>query len=224
LGPFGRQNWLMDPPVEQSWRQISTWLMRHAPQTAAQVRPPASAEAIELVQRHIPVALPADVRAWWAACDGFTSGMTLELIPRIHVPLPTSDVLDERRDTLALWTDDGGGNEADGRAGAFSHTYQDVFVPVAVDHCGQHLFVDLRDGPLHGCINEWDHEQGFLNLPIWFSVAGMLADVASSLHSGAPARLDYARRLAAARHFSAVSCVPSVTPEGALEWLDPAAP
>jgi hypothetical protein len=39
LGPFGRQNWLMDPPVEQSWRQISTWLMRHAPQTAAQVRP-----------------------------------------------------------------------------------------------------------------------------------------------------------------------------------------
>jgi cell wall assembly regulator SMI1 len=202
------------------------------------MRPPASDEAIKAVQQHIPVALPTDLCTWWSICDGFTSGTLVALMPYIHTPVPTYKAVELRRECLEIWTvagepdededdhedqDDHEDEQSDEewQAGAFSFTYREVFVPIAEDHCGDHLFVDLRPGPMHGCVSHWNHDQAFLDQPMWHSVAGMLADVASSMLTGTPVLLDHAQRWAAAGHLMAVTRMPSVNPNGELVWLEP---
>ncbi|MGS2618981.1 SMI1/KNR4 family protein [Micromonospora sp. LZ34] len=174
----------MTSQVSRSWHLIATWLAEHAPLTASEIRPPASPAAIEAVQRQLPVRLPADLVAWWEACDGFTDGTCCVLLPEIHVPLGTARVIEARQSQLDLMAKFGSPTLMTGQAGEFSSAFQDAFVPIAEDGCGQLLFVDLRPGPLHGCVSEWDHEQDFLDLPIWESVAAMLTDVAGALQSG----------------------------------------
>ncbi|MBQ0895466.1 SMI1/KNR4 family protein [Micromonospora sp. U56] len=208
----------MTSQVPQSWQLIATWLAEHAPLTASEMRPPASPAAIEAVQRQLPVRLPADLVAWWESCDGFTDGAVYALLPEIHVPLCTARVIEARQSQLDLEAKFGSPTAMTGQAGEFSRAFQDAFVPIAEDHCGQLLFVDLRPGPLHGCVSEWDHEQAFLALPIWDSVAAMLTDVAVALQSGTPACLDFARRQRAAGSTADPSAVPIVTPDGELEW------
>jgi hypothetical protein len=54
------------------------------------------------------------------------------------------------------------------------------FLPMATDCGGADLFGDLRSGPEHGCVREFDkvHTDGN---PRWANVTAMLADIADAL-------------------------------------------
>ncbi|GIJ45326.1 hypothetical protein Val02_22120 [Virgisporangium aliadipatigenens] len=211
----------MTDAVSNAWRRIAGWLTVHAPGTAAQVRGPADPEEIDALERDVGVPLPAELRAWWLLTDGFAPGVLHALIPWIHVPLPVTKARAERRWLVRLSAGTPRYADVDdSAAGTFSQRYQHTFVPISTDNCGQVNFVDLRVGPAHGCVSEWDHEEGFLQPPTWTGVTDMLTDIADALEFGRPAMVEFAERLRAAGSASDPRAWAGVLPDGELEWND----
>jgi cell wall assembly regulator SMI1 len=211
----------MSGVVDDVWHHIVGWLTAYAPGTAAQVRGPAAPEAIDAVEQDVGVTLPADLRAWWQLTDGFPPGVLDPLIPWIHVPLSVENAREQRRRLADPWAHmEPDSDVHDLEAGTFTGRFQLTLVPISEDHCGQVNFVDLRAGRLHGCIGEWDHEEGFLRPPTWMSVTDMLTDVANALDSGGPAMVEFAERLWPAGSASDPRAWAHVDGNGELEWND----
>lgn len=193
-------------PVEESWkRTVASLPVPPAP------FPPTDLDAVERV---LDRPLPADLAEWWRV-----GGRVEHLIPPEHTPLSAAAALEIRRDRLDEHLRRGE-SIVDGEAGDPSRGFQSAFVPIAGDSAGRLLFVDLRGGPLHGCVGEWD--DGFVDVVHWPSVAEMLGDVADALVHGVPAMTFHAAgRL---RHFAGHPEVPvltyraTMTPAGRLAW------
>ena len=62
-----------------------------------------------------------------------------------------------------------------------------LFVPIAVTASGSHLFVDLREGPLRGCVMPFDNVEGADEEPLWENVAAMLDATVEWLEGDFPA-------------------------------------
>jgi cell wall assembly regulator SMI1 len=62
--------------------------------------------------------------------------------------------------------------------------YLPIWLPVAGSGMGLDLFVDLRRGPLRGCVMRFDRVGTAQLEPDWPSVAAMLADVAGAFEHG----------------------------------------
>jgi cell wall assembly regulator SMI1 len=203
--------------VEESWTRIVTWLGESAPATAAGLR--SAAPDLAEVERALDRPLPSDLAEWWRLA-GDASGAE-RLIPIEHTPLCVPDALYVRRERLDRHLRRGE-SIVDGEAGEPSRGFQSAFVPIAGDGHGRYLFVDLRGGPLHGCVGEWDDRGSFADVISWPSVAEMLGDVADALVHGVPALTFHAAgRL---RHFAGhpevpvLTCRATVTPNGHLTW------
>ena len=207
-------------PVEDSWTRIVDWLTRSAPASAAQFVAPPTADEVGQAAKIIGRELPDDLVRWWLVA-GFSPDSADPLLPWLHVPLTIPDALEARRFWLDLHVRMGEAIVA-GEAGEPSHAFQSAFMPIAADRSGQYLFVDLRDGPLRGCVAQWDHERSFNDAIRWPSVTDMLSDIADALAHGVPAMTFHAAgRL---RHFAGYPEVPvdtyraRVTESGHLAW------
>jgi cell wall assembly regulator SMI1 len=205
-------------PVAVSWKRIVDWLGGSAPATAAGLSASSSFDLDE-VERAIGRPLPPDLAEWWRIA-GDASGAE-RLIPMEHTPLSVADALEARRYRLDLHLRRGE-SIVDGEGGDPSRGFQSAFLPIAADGHGRFLFVDLRGGPLHGCVGEWDDAGSFVDVVSWPSVAEMLSDVADALVYGVPALTFHAAgRL---RHFAGhpevpvFTCRATVTPAGQLTW------
>jgi cell wall assembly regulator SMI1 len=206
-------------PVEESWTRIVDWLNGSARATAAALPPATTPLDLAEVERVLDRPLPADLAEWWRLA-GDASGAE-GLIPVEHTPLSVSAALAARREHLdhALRH---GEYTVDGEAGDPSRGFQSAFLPIAGNGHGRYLFVDLRGGPLYGCVGEWDDIDGFVDVVYWPSVAEMLSDIADALVHGVPALTFHAAgRL---RHFAGhpevpvFTCRAAVTPAGQLTW------
>ena len=171
------------------------------------------------VERELDRPLPPDLAEWWTLA-GDASGAE-RLIPLEHTPLSVPEALAVRRERLDRHLRRGE-SIVDGEAGEPSRGFQSAFVPIAGNGHGRYLFVDLRGGPLHGCVAEWDDVDSFVDVVSWPSVAEMLGDVADALVHGVPALTFHAaRRL---RHFAGqpeipvLTCRATVSPSGHLIW------
>jgi cell wall assembly regulator SMI1 len=209
-------------PVEESWTRIVDWLTRLAPATMRQLTAaPPTADEIAHAAKTIGREFPEDLVRWWLVA-GFSPESVHPVLPWLHVPLTISDALEARRFWLDLHVRMGEAIVA-GEAGEPSHAFQSAFVPIAADRSGQYLFVDLRDGPLRGCVAQWDHERSFDDAIRWASVADMLSDVADALCLGVPAMTFHAA--ARLRHFAGHPEVPvdtyrvRITETGHLAWV-----
>ena len=193
-------------PVEESWTRITNLLNVTAFEPSL----------VPLVSEALDRPLPPDLAEWWRV-----GGCAERLIPLEHTPLPIPAALEARRDRLdqALRHGD---SIVDGEAGDPSHGFHSAFIPIAHDPHGRHLFVDLRGGPLHGCVGEWDDIGGFVDVISWPSVAEMLGDIADALVYGVPAMTFHAagrlRHFAGHREVPVVTCRATVTPSGELTW------
>ncbi|MEU6203216.1 hypothetical protein ABZ814_06470 [Micromonospora musae] len=67
-------------------------------------------------------------------------------------------------------------------------------MPVATNHGGGNLLVDLRGGPRNGCVMEFYRDTGALAQPPWADVADMLDDIAERLEED-EAELDDSGRI-----------------------------
>ncbi|XVU28334.1 SMI1/KNR4 family protein [Actinoplanes sp. CA-054009] len=216
--------------VEGSWHTIVGWLHAHAPTTAARIRPPAGDASLASLAAALGRPLPADLRRWWQLADGMTTGVLDPLIPPLYTPISVAEAIEHRQFALSLneeladadEDDDDDIDESADIAGASRYEFHPLFVPIAEDHCGQTMFVDLREGSQHGCIGVWDHESAWDDGVYWESLSDMLTDVRDALVHGRPALVAYAERRQ--QHFAghavtAEICQAAVDASGSLEWI-----
>lgn len=194
----------MTNPVEDAWDRIVPWLHHYAPVSAAHLGPPATEDDIAFVEALLNRRLPPDLLAWWLRSCG-TTGFRVLLIPA-YVPYTIDEAVDCREIMLdvASCDDDAETAElANQPAGSPCTYWLPAWLPIAQDGMGSYLFTDLRTGPRHGCIMNWDKYGAAGNEPRWPSVAAMLAEIAHALENGT----DIEGRQ------------PEVREDGTLDWI-----
>ncbi|WP_433272670.1 SMI1/KNR4 family protein [Actinosynnema sp. CS-041913] len=182
----------VDASVVDSWRGITSWLEIHAPVTFAALAPPASDEDLRAMRDDVGKNLPDDLITWWRLCNGtgLADGNGM-LLPPFFEPCSLHDVLAKRSIRVGSGAPTAIHNATAATAGSPAGAFLASFVPIAADGGGDLLFVDLRPGPRHGCVQHWSGEDGTDGGPWWTGVADMLADVAGALHTGSEARRRY---------------------------------
>jgi cell wall assembly regulator SMI1 len=198
-----------DTAVERAWHRIEDWLSRFAPRFRAELNPPASAAEVDAVAAALEVALPVDLRIWWGLCNGVRHGIgrpSGHLIPDFSCPYPASMALGRWRMHLEVQQEfypPAMGEEMERflaaqnsqPAGTLLNQWYWLprWLPVAGDGMGGGLFVDLREGPLHGCLVEFSRED-HASAPRWRSVTQLWVDVAD-LMDAAATDLDRSNRM-----------------------------
>lgn len=179
-----------------SWPRADAWLRSHAPQLHAEFLPPATAADLTAAEGTIGAPLPADLAEWWTACGGLELVNYAPLIPEVHSPLGVGRALEvremmveiRREVAVDLGIADVDGHEArklaEPAGSRIGDLWLPLFVPVAVSASGSYLFVDLREGPLHGCVTAFDNVEGADEEPRWANVAAMLGAVVEWLEGG----------------------------------------
>lgn len=203
------------------WAEITDWLQRNAPVDAARIRPPASATLINEVQVAVGSTLPDDLRQWWHQADGVIHAAGAYLIPGSYAPMSCRDALDYRALQVQLEAESPIDDEALSNEECDDDEYwgfHPLYLPIGDDHCGNCLYVDLRDGPERGFVKHFDHEGGDPSGFCWRSVTEMLAELRDALIENKPGLLGKAlRTLTGPEAFQA--CRATVTPEAELEWV-----
>ncbi|WP_215547171.1 SMI1/KNR4 family protein [Amycolatopsis sp. CA-230715] len=204
---------LSGPDVAGSWDRIRRWLATGAPGVLARIRPPAEEADLDRVAEALGVPLPEDLLAWWRLADGVADAYPHpgHLLPPWFDPYPVSRALDSRSSWIRVWHKPAPEHDharMTRELGAWLGTpeptveervaefmaqpagtpcdamYLPVWLPIAGDNGGADLFVDLREGPLRGCVMRFDKVGTAVLEPDWPSLAAMLADVADGLERG----------------------------------------
>jgi cell wall assembly regulator SMI1 len=206
----------MDRSVAESWASIVGWLERNLPAALEVLQPPAPWSAVSAVREGMGRRLPSDLLAWLNINNGIKRrGDFGNILPILHTPLPCEEMLPRREMLRGIYADVPRPGELE-LAGTKSVEWLDSFLPISDAGTDVELFVDLRDGDLHGCVGQFDAPAGGFWAPYWTSTADMLADVADALTLGRPALHAYADRTS-----TPWSRVPAWVPyldEGRLRW------
>ena len=199
--------------VDQSWAVITAWLGEHCPQSLSSFQGPATEEEIRAVEATVGRPIPADQRAWWRLSNGTgrMSNHLVSVIPLVYSPASTGFVLARHEGLVGLnrhnpdaapvpqWNAEPAGSPFVGIG-----VWLPPWVPIAHSGGGDYLFVDLRPGPLYGCVGERHKVQDGFDGPIWPSVTAMLSDVAHGM-----------------AHGSEVCGQQATADDGYLHWVDP---
>ncbi|GHH49624.1 SMI1/KNR4 family protein [Lentzea cavernae] len=172
-----------------SWSRADTWLRSHTPELHAKFLPPATPADLAAAEEVVGAPLPAGLTAWWAECGGLANVNYTPIIPEFYSPLGVGQALEVRKMMMEIRRDvavapeiaDVDAHEASKLAEPAGSPIGDLwlplFVPVAVDASGTYLFADLREGPLRGCVTQFDEVEGADEEPLWESVDAMLQAV-----------------------------------------------
>jgi cell wall assembly regulator SMI1 len=87
-------------------------------------------------------------------------------------------------DQLAWWRLSDGTEEDGPLPSLIPVVWAPASVAYALHRHRSHLFLDLREGPQHGCVGRMDREDISFGEPVWLSVTDMLAEVAAALVNG----------------------------------------
>ncbi|MFD1371060.1 SMI1/KNR4 family protein [Actinoplanes sichuanensis] len=169
--------------VGASWAMILAWFTQHAPNELTGFRSPSAQQDLRAVEETMGMPLPADQVEWWQLTDGTDEARFVRLIPLAYRPLSARDAVLFHRSMVSFAPEEPESSlHAAAPAGSPSEgVWLPQWLPIARDIGGGFLFLDLRRGPLFGCVgrhrkDEWRYEE-----PVWSSVAEMLADVADAL-------------------------------------------
>ncbi|RKT85322.1 Cell wall assembly regulator SMI1 [Saccharopolyspora antimicrobica] len=188
--------------VAELWSEIVRWLSEHAPVTAAALLTPVPPPDLAELEAEFAVELPAELRELWLCCGGTGVDVLADVLPPFYTPYSALEARQAWRDHRKHWAAQWERPACDYYAGSPGSSFHPAWIPIAGDGFADELVVDLRPGPLHGCVLEWEQETGQVLRPEWKSVAAMLFDVRRSLLEGAPAGHSY----------------PTVTEDGRLDW------
>jgi hypothetical protein len=143
------------------------------------------------------VDLPADLVAWWRRANGSASSWShqrFDLLP-IYCPCRIEHALDRRQVWWQVWHDQmiergwlaeetSPGLNPIPQAPRRGCGYR-ASCPSPAAAAGQTWFVDLRSGPMYGCVREFDRVSTD-GKPRWANVTAMLADIAHALENHSP--------------------------------------
>ncbi|MGW5671086.1 SMI1/KNR4 family protein [Micromonospora sp. NPDC003776] len=180
--------------AERAIHRIDEWLRQNAPLTRSALRPPASEADIATVEEALGRRIPVSLRALWAYADGAYSPLQVDggsLIPPSFAPYSIAQALDSRETWMRVDRrispiplanfDAYVATQNRQPAGTRCDTWLPAWLPIASDHGGGDLFVDLRDGRSHGCVLHYRADAGVLSGPEWSDVAAMLFDIAERM-------------------------------------------
>ncbi|MFI5893713.1 SMI1/KNR4 family protein [Actinoplanes sp. NPDC051513] len=171
--------------MQSSWRMIFGWFAQHHPDVCGEFRGPADEKDIEAVEQATGRSLPTDQLAWWRLCDGTERYGPVPLhVPVAWAPASTALALDSHRsltNDLARYWPDLMEQDSEPAGTSTDIPWLPSWLPIAHDLGGNYLFLDLREGPAHGCVGVQYNDDAFTGEPAWWSVADMLADVADAL-------------------------------------------
>lgn len=184
------------------WAEIVAWLSRHAPVTAAALRPPVGGSEVAAIEAELAVELPEELRQWWSCCGGTDHDVLADILPPFYTPYSVSGARRAWRAHRESWSSQWDSPACDYYAGSAGNSYHPAWIPIAGDGFADELLVDLRPGSLRGCVLEWEQETGKVHRPQWGGVGAMLAEVHRALVESVPA--GHSR--------------PTVTEDGRLDW------
>ncbi len=188
--------------VADAWGRIVRWLSFYTPSTGSVLRTMADREDVVILEQEIGVDLPDDLHEWWSVCGGTGNSAFAEIIPPFYTPHGPQGAMDSFRVQRKLWADTWDTPECGLDAGSTGSSYHPLWVPFAFDGLGDALVVDLRPGPLRGCVMEWDHERAEAHGPEWRSITEMLEQIATALEERSKVR----------------HCRPDTTTDGRIDW------
>ncbi|MFC9556237.1 hypothetical protein ACFTWF_36050 [Rhodococcus sp. NPDC056960] len=167
--------------VLKEWTRISSWLRTNLSHPALVG---ATGEQIALAEQATGV-WTSELRVFYRLINGFPRENWISLFPRHELLSLDRVVADHHRRVEGSKTAYYGPPVSPDKfakepAGSPSEAFLSEFIPIG-NADGDHLFVDTRPGPLHGCVNEWPREDWAWEPPLWLSLSSMLADLATSL-------------------------------------------
>lgn len=170
--------------TEDAWQRLVSWCQQNAPVTFGYLQPPAQPAALAAAEARFPRAWPDDLREWYRLQNGAAWESSNTPLPDWRI-LSLEQMIDSAEMYAGFWDGDELAEADQDDAGAMAWAFAPSFVPIADNIAACTLFVDTRPGPLHGCVHDWDRDEGALSeQPKWDSVTSMLEDVASALEEG----------------------------------------
>ncbi|WP_395292200.1 SMI1/KNR4 family protein [Kitasatospora hibisci] len=155
--------------VTESWKLIDAWLAKHAPTSLAELRPPASPDAIGRVEEQLGFALPADLRESLLCHDGDDS--YLRVLP--CGPLYSTEKIIEIRDMrMEIW-------DADDPDEQDTPWWGSLWVPFAGRDGDEH-FIDAGQGLWQNHLGRAPHDDS-AHFVGWPSLAAWLHSVAQAM-------------------------------------------
>ncbi|WP_084757668.1 SMI1/KNR4 family protein [Micromonospora cremea] len=151
--------------------RIDRWLRQHAPRVRAALRPPASEQDLAAVEEAVDQPVPSDLLSWWSDANGASpQADSGSLVPPSFVPYSVADALRSRRTSMEVARQIAPipiaeleafiSSHSSRPAGTRCETWLPAWLPIASDHGGAHLFVDLRSGRRHGCVMQFYRDMG----------------------------------------------------------------
>jgi cell wall assembly regulator SMI1 len=170
--------------VAQAWARLLTELAERAPATRAALR--GAADHDPEVADSLGIELPAEIREWFTLHGGaqpFGHGQVLPFNTVLSLPAAVDSVLRTRR---IWWSAELVDHVACDRqpAGTVAGTWLASYLYIGQDGMGGGLFVDLRGGPLHGCVRFWDKTDADHRQIAAASITDLLDAVHGAITSG----------------------------------------
>jgi cell wall assembly regulator SMI1 len=176
--------------IDQVWDRVERWLERFAPRWRAMLGPPATSAELIAVRQTIGTRLSPDLGGWWRRANGIRHSDAGtppgSLIPGFFDPYSTDRAIETWRMYLAIQRDVYPIDQHEEMDRYIAHLMSQpagtnpsdwiwlpAWVPVATNGGGDALFVDLREGPLRGCVTRFHKDAGSVPDPQWPSLAAM---------------------------------------------------
>jgi cell wall assembly regulator SMI1 len=108
------------------------------------------------VQAAVGRPFPDDLRQWWQQADGAVRVSGVYLLPWGFAPMSCRDALEDRAGRLEIEAEtsiddeDLDDEDLDDEDPGEYFGFHPHYLPIGDDHCGNCLYVDLRDGPEYG--------------------------------------------------------------------------
>ncbi|MFE9636900.1 SMI1/KNR4 family protein [Streptomyces sp. NPDC006463] len=183
------------PTVAASWQRIDAWLARHAPDRLAELRPPASAFAIDQLEITLNVRLPVDLRASLLCHDGDSSYLGILPCGPLY---STEQIVKVRQMRVEIWEGEDDPDEQE------APWWGAQWIPFAGSDGDEH-FIDAGQGLWQDHLGRAAHDDHAYFLG-WPSLGSWLHEVAEAMENH-----DRSNWLDAVAH-------PSVDVGGQIDW------
>jgi hypothetical protein len=194
--------------LTEAWRELLDELAVRAPASWATILPPA--DDPEVLSRALDVSLSGEVHEWFSLHGGsrrvLEAGRLLPFCFMMSVHESIEHTVAGRE--LSADEEPGQTEATSGDptvAGTSVGTWMHDYVWIGTDAMGGGLYLDLREGPLYGCVREWDKVDADEADVIAESLTALVSSQLVSLRSGTPV--------------AASAWIMSTDGEGAIDWL-----